>query len=128
MTPALAAGVVVAMTTYAVQNITYVDPIFTITTAETLRSSAWTRPSDAMAVLDSSDTGRSRIMVIQLQGNVFFGNVVDMADAIKSRLAEMEPIVVIIDFTLVVAMDSSAAQSINKLKKAMDRVYGVKTN
>lgn len=128
MTPALVAGIVVAMTTYAIQNITYVDPIFTITTAETLRSSAWTRPAEAMSILDSSTTGRSRIMVVQLQANVFFGNIVDMVDTIKERLDLTKPIVVIVDFTLVAHMDSSAAQSINKLKSAMHQVYHVETN
>jgi len=128
MTPALIAGVVVAMMTYAIQNITYIDPIFTITTAETLRSSVWTRPAEAMSILDSSTMGRSRIMVIQLQANVFFGNIVDMVDTIKERLDLVKPMIAIIDFSLVVHMDSTAAQSINKLKYAMHETYGVDTN
>lgn len=128
MTPALIAGIIVALTTYALQSVHNLDPIFKITTASTLRSSAWTRPPEALAVLDSSVTGRSRIMVIQLQGNVFFGNVVDMVDTIKEALAKDNPSIVIIDFTLVVTMDSSAAQAINKLKNAMNKVFKVDTS
>lgn len=128
MTPALVAGIIVAMTTYALQSVQNIDPIFKITTAATLKSSAWTRPPDAMEVLESAKAGRSRIMVIQLQGNLFFGNVVDMGDTIKEALAREKPMIAIIDFTLVVSMDSSAAQTVNKLKNAMNKTFGVKTN
>ena len=128
MTPALIAGIIVAMTTYALQSVQNINPIFKITTASTLRSSAWTRPPEALTVLDSSATGRSRIMVIQLQGNIFFGNVVDMGDTIKEALDRDKPLIVIVDFTLVVSMDSSAAQAVNKLKNAMHKQFGVDTN
>ena len=126
MTPALIAGIVVAMMTYALQSVHNLDPVFNITNAETLRSSAWTRPPEAMAVLDSSSSGRARIMVVQLQGNIFFGNVVDMGDAITKTLVEETPLVVILDFTLVVGMDTSATQSVNKLKDKMNE-YQQKT-
>lgn len=128
MTPALIAGIIVAMTTYALQSVQNLNPIFSITNAATLKSSAWTRPPDAMAVLNSSTSGRSRIMVIQLQANIFFGNAVDMSDAIKAAVAKNKPIIVIIDFTLVVSMDTSAAQAVNKLKNALTKNYKVKTN
>ena len=125
MTPALIAGIVVAMMTYALQSVHNLDPVFNITNAETLRSSAWTRPPEAMAVLDSSSSGRARIMVVQLQGNIFFGNVVDMGDAITKTLVEETPLVVILDFTLVVGMDTSATQSVNKLKDKMNESFGI---
>jgi len=128
MTPALIAGVIVAMTTYALQSAVHLDPIFKITTASTLKSSAWTRPPEAVAVLASSSTGRARITVVQLQGNLFFGNVVDMGDAIKGAVARDVPLLVIIDFTLVTSMDSSAAQAVNKLKNALNKNFGVRTN
>jgi len=127
MTPALIAGIIVAMTTYALQSIQNLDPIFNITNASTLRSSAWTRPPEALAVLDSASSGRARIMVIQLQGNLFFGNAVDMGDTIKDALVRDKPLVVVLDFTLVVGMDTSAAQSVNKLKNAMNRTFGIIT-
>jgi SulP family sulfate permease len=128
MTPALIAGIIVAMTTYALQSMQNLDPIFNITTAATLRSSAWTRSPEALAILDSSSSGRARILVIQLQGNLFFGNVVDMGDSIKEALAGDKPMIVILDFTLVVGMDTSAAQSVNKLKNTMNQTFGVTTN
>jgi len=128
MTPALIAGVVVAMTTYAMQSVQNLDPIFKITSATTLRSSAWTRPSKALAVLDSPDNGRSKIMIVQLQGNLFFGNAVDLVDRIKEALSKDKPLIVIIDFTLVVNMDSSAAQAVNKLKNTMTQIFKVQTN
>jgi SulP family sulfate permease len=128
MTPALIAGIIIAMTTYAMQSVQNLDPIFRITSATTLRSSAWTRPPQALAVLDSRKTGRSKIMVIQLQGNLFFGNAVDLVDRIKEALANDKPLIVIIDFTLVTTMDSSAAQAVNKLKNSMTQIFKVETN
>ena len=38
MTPALGAGIIVAMTTFALQSVQNLDPIFKITSATTLRS------------------------------------------------------------------------------------------
>lgn len=128
MTPALGAGIIVAMTTFALQSVQNLDPIFKITSATTLRSSAWTRPPQSLAVLDSTKTGRSKIMVIQLQGNLFFGNAVDLADRIKEALANDKPLIVIIDFTLVTTMDSTAAQTVNKLKNSMTQIFKVETN
>ena len=122
------AGIVVAMTTYAMQSVQNLDPIFKITSATTLRSSKWTRPQKALEVLASPTKGRSQIMIIQLQGNIFFGNVVDAVDRIKLDLAKHKPVIVIIDFTLVTNMDSSAAQSINKLKTTMTQTFKTQTN
>lgn len=70
MTPGLIAGVAAALSIYVVQSITYLDPIKEIKTARTLRSTAWTRPAGELAILDDDLKGRSRILVIQLQGHV----------------------------------------------------------
>jgi anti-anti-sigma regulatory factor len=67
-------------------------------------------------------------MVIQLQGNLFFGNAVDLADRIKEALANDKPLIVIMDFTLVTTMDSTAAQTVNKLKNSMTQIFKVETN
>lgn len=61
---------------------------------------------------------------------LFFGNVAQLTDTIKDvlRVKHLEgdlPIVVIIDFTLVVGMDSSAAHAIAKLKKIIHRLFHV---
>lgn len=70
MTAALLAGVIAALTTYAVQSINYQNPIRQILTASTLRSSAWTRCVKSRAILENDTTGRSRILIFQLQGHV----------------------------------------------------------
>ena len=124
MTAALIAGVIAALTTYAVQSINYQNPIRQILTASTLRSSAWTRCIKSREILESDTTGRARILVFQLQGHLFFGNVAQLTDTIKAVLKEKKeynesPIVVIVDFTLVVGMDSSAAHAVAKLKKML---------
>jgi SulP family sulfate permease len=65
-------------------------------------------------------------LIIQL----FFGNVAQLTDTIKDVLKEKHhendvPVVVIVDFTLVVGMDSSAAHAIAKLKKIIHRLFHV---
>lgn len=61
---------------------------------------------------------------------LFFGNVAQLTDTIKYVLTERRsvgksPIVVIVDFTLVVGMDSSAAHAVAKLKKIIHRLFHV---
>jgi sulfate permease, SulP family len=61
---------------------------------------------------------------------LFFGNVAQLTDTIKDVLKEKSlegdsPIIVIIDFTLVVGMDSSAAHATAKLKKIIHRLFHV---
>jgi SulP family sulfate permease len=70
MTAALIAGIVSALSTYAVQSVNYNNPIRQILTATTLRSSAWTRCGSARAILEDERTGRARILIFQLQGHV----------------------------------------------------------
>lgn len=130
MTAALLAGIIAALSTYAVQSIQSLDPIFKIQTAATFRSSAWARSQEAMAILESEDTGRCRILMAQLQGHLFFGNVATLSDTIKTALNERRvykdrPLIVILDFTLVVGMDSSAAHAVAKLKGVMHRLFDV---
>ena len=70
MTAALIAGIIAALSTYAVQSINYHNPIRQILTASTLRSSAWTRCASARQILENNQTGRGRILIFQLQGHV----------------------------------------------------------
>lgn len=70
MTAALIAGIIAALSTYAVQSITHHYPIRGVMTAESLRSSRWTRSQAAVAILDDETWGRKRILVLQLQGHV----------------------------------------------------------
>ena len=64
---------------------------------------------------------------------LFFGNVAQLSDTIRAVLKEkkemgLSPIVVIIDFTLVVGMDSSAAHAVAKLKKVIHRLFHVEVS
>lgn len=130
MTAALIAGVIAALTTYAVQSINYQSPIRQIMTASTLRSSAWTRCMKSREILENETTGRARILIFQLQGHLFFGNVAQLIETIKNVLmgSAEPPIVVIVDFTLVMGMDSSAAHAIAKLKKIIHRLFHVEVS
>lgn len=130
MTAALLAGLMVALSTFALQSITLLDPIFRVMSASTLRSSAWNRSTEASNLLDDERCGRSRILVIQLQGHLFFGNVTDVTEFLKKKLRHVQgtneqPYILILDFSLVVGMDSSAAHTIAKLKDVFHRSYAV---
>lgn len=70
MTAALIAGIVSALSTYAVQSINYQNPIRQVMTATSLRSSAWTRCAGARAILENERTGRARVLIFQLNGHV----------------------------------------------------------
>jgi SulP family sulfate permease len=130
MTAALLAGLIVALSTFALQSMTNLDPIFRVISAATLRSSAWTRSAEASKILDDKIRGRSRILVVSLQGHLFFGNVADLTDSLKGTLRNLQrsdqsPFILLLDFTLVVGMDSSAAHAIAKLKDVIHRSYSV---
>eukprot|EP00980_Cylindrotheca_fusiformis_P029213 scaffold22753_cov160-Cylindrotheca_fusiformis.AAC.5 len=61
---------------------------------------------------------------------IFFGNIAQLTDTIKDILKDKGsssdlPIIVIVDFTLVVGMDSSAAHAVAKLQKIIHRLFGV---
>lgn len=86
MDAALIAGVVAALSTYVAQSVVYQNPFRGAISAARLRSSAWNRCPEAQKILLDPTTGRQRIYVIQLQGHIFFGNVVQLVDDIKSRL------------------------------------------
>ena len=99
MSADLIAGVFAALSVYAAQSITHINPIRQIMPATTLRSSLWTRPSAEVAILNNDITGRSRVLLVQLQGHLFFGNVTSLTDTVKKLLTErkgthLEPLIV----------------------------------
>lgn len=113
MDAALIAGFIAALSTYVVQSITYQHPIKGAMVAATLRSSAWNRSAAAQEILLDKKKGRERIYVIQLQGHIFFGNSTILKESVEGLLVEKSkcgdsPIVVILDFTQVLAIDSSS--------------------
>jgi sulfate permease, SulP family len=130
MEAAMIAGGVAAVSTHAVQSVHYVNPIRGAMTASTLRSSQWNRTNEERAILDDDAIGRSRILVVQLQGHLFFGNMGHFTEHISRLLSERTkggniPWIVILDFSLVLGIDSSAAQSITKLSGNLRTSCGV---
>ncbi len=124
-------GAVAAVLTYAVQTVAYLDPVRGNMSAATLRSSQRNYGFEANTILDSVENGRNRILVIQLQGHLFFGNVSQLNKSFNEMLSSsrnglMKPLIVIVDFSLVLGIDSSAAQAIVKLKKLMIATYNTK--
>jgi SulP family sulfate permease len=130
MDAAMIAGGIAAVSTYAVQSIHYVKPIRGAMSAATLRSSRWNRSSEACAVLDDNLIGRNRILVVQLQGHLFFGVIAQLMDSINKILTEKAdanavPWIVILDFSLVLGIDSSAAQTMTKLRNVLQKSFNV---
>jgi len=113
MDAALIAGISAAISTYVVQSVTYQHPIKGAISAATLRSSAWNRSAEARMILLDKKKGRDRIYVIQFQGHIFFGNSTMLKESVDRLLVEKSrcghgPIVVILDFSHVLAIDSSS--------------------
>jgi SulP family sulfate permease len=132
MEAAMMAGVIAAVSTYAVQSVAYLSPIRGFMPGTTLRSSQINRSHQAQALLNSLTEGRSRILVIQLQGHLFFGNMAHFTESINQLMTRDDKskdkspaVVVIMDCSLVLGIDSSAAQAIAKLKDAMLKKYHV---
>jgi SulP family sulfate permease len=124
MDVAMIAGGILAVSTYAVQTIAYLHPVRGHMTAVTLRSSRKNRGYKAELILDMESIGRTRILVVQLQGHLFFGNIAQLNDSINEMLSKekntsQQPWIVILDFSLVLGIDSSAAQAMIKLKQMM---------
>jgi len=88
MTAGLIAGVFAALSVYAAQSIAYINPIREIMAATTLRSSVWTRPAKEMVILNDEQTGRSRVLVVLLQGHLFFGNINQLTDTVTEMLSK----------------------------------------
>lgn len=124
------AGVLSAVTVFVTQNMTYIDPVRGSMSAETLRSDERNRNHKARAILESSSTGRSKILVLQLQGHLFFGNIAGLSKKVHELMSERvgtihQPLIVIIDFSLVIGIDSSAAQAVVKMKTVLQKQFDV---
>mmetsp|Transcript_32229 Transcript_32229/g.74217 ORF Transcript_32229/g.74217 Transcript_32229/m.74217 type:complete len:473 (-) Transcript_32229:320-1738(-) len=131
MSAGLLVGLISALFTYVYQSSIYVNPLRGYMTATTLRSRRWRHP-EAERILADRLQGRHRILVLQLQGNLFFGNIVALTDKVKEILRDKSSrpddniLIAMLDFALVTGMDSSAAQSISKLKSTMHEQYGIR--
>lgn len=58
-----------------------------------------------------------KILMMSLQGHIFFGSANNLCDTIKQIFAESKPQYVLLDFRLVTGIDSSAMMSIAKIKQ-----------
>mmetsp|Transcript_46363 Transcript_46363/g.140419 ORF Transcript_46363/g.140419 Transcript_46363/m.140419 type:complete len:659 (-) Transcript_46363:267-2243(-) len=130
MDAAMVAGVIAAVSTYAVQSIAYLSPIRGHMSGVTLRSSQFHRSHRANSILDDDIMGRNRILVVQLQGHLFFGNMAHLTESINELLAEKRnssapPLILIMDCSLVLGIDSSAVQALIKLRTAAQKKFDV---
>ncbi|KAG7351225.1 sulfate permease family protein [Nitzschia inconspicua] len=144
MEAAMVAGGVAAVSTYAVQNVAYLSPIRGVMPATTLRSSHWNRSRASESILENPTEGRSRILVVQLQGHLFFGNMASFTERIHALLkpakqvsgrdnmppiiedGSLSPLVLVLDCSLVLGIDSSAAHAIVKLKEIILKQYNIR--
>jgi MFS superfamily sulfate permease-like transporter len=110
MTAGLGAGVVLAAVTFTSQTSKYIFPIRGQMTAATVRSTA--RRSEAF--YDILHVNSKRIHIIQLQGNIFFGNATRLSSEIADLLLQSRGEIwcLLLDFTLVLTIDSSAVETI----------------
>ncbi|DAZ96819.1 TPA: hypothetical protein N0F65_007080 [Lagenidium giganteum] len=120
MNEGLAVGALLACLTFVMQsaNTPTCAPIRGSMSAATLRSNVW-RTTEALDVLE---TESRTIHVVQLKGHLFFGNVNKLSEYVRALFDHPKDEIrfLILDFTLVVGMDSSAADRLTKIKYVCD--------
>ncbi|KAG7396206.1 hypothetical protein PHYBOEH_002647 [Phytophthora boehmeriae] len=135
MNQGLAVGALLACMTFVMQSARTPTnaPIRGSMSAATLRSHVW-RTTDE---LDTLDRECRNIHVVQLRGHLFFGNVNQLSDYVRelfdaphhtnggdngmhSPLGRPSIRWLVLDFTLVVGLDSSAADRLTKMKYVCD--------
>ncbi|KAG3023004.1 hypothetical protein JG687_00001394 [Phytophthora cactorum] len=142
MNQGLAVGALLACMTFVMQSARTPTnaPIRGSMSAATLRSHAW-RMTDELDVLDRECRN---IHVVQLKGHLFFGNINQLSDYVRELFEEghdtsssgvespLQSVLsddirpradirwLVLDFTLVVGLDSSAADRLTKIKYACD--------
>lgn len=113
MTEGLALGCVLAAFTFTFQAQYHTKILRGEMSASTLRSTA--RRSERFVVVLQENA--QRIHIMQLQGNLFFGNATMLSANILKIVQENEGSIwcLLLDFTLVVGIDSSAVETIANL-------------
>ncbi|KDO35699.1 hypothetical protein SPRG_00496 [Saprolegnia parasitica CBS 223.65] len=108
----LAVGALLACITFVVQSAP-AGPLRGSMSAATLRSTAWRSTAD----LEILDCMMRNVHVVQLKGHLFFGNIHKLSEYVAKILEDSPQLeYLVVDFTLVVALDSSAADRLTKLK------------
>lgn len=133
MNQGIAVGVLLACITFVMQSASLPTcaPIRGSMSGATLRSNVW-RTTEALDVLDHESR---HIHVMQLHGHLFFGNANTLSEYVHGLFghhassplhtmaaASSTPTIkyLILDFTLVVGLDSSAADRLTKIKFVCD--------
>eukprot|EP00927_Polykrikos_kofoidii_P026502 TRINITY_DN2357_c0_g1_i1.p1 TRINITY_DN2357_c0_g1~~TRINITY_DN2357_c0_g1_i1.p1 ORF type:complete len:867 (-),score=105.52 TRINITY_DN2357_c0_g1_i1:66-2666(-) len=112
MTVGLGLGLVLSAMSFTLQHMQHSEPVRRIMPATTLRSST-TRTESERSVLNVE---LRRVMVMQLQGTLFFGNATTLLSRCNELLEkDLNITTIIVDFTLVASLESSAAEAIAKI-------------
>ena len=113
MTAGLAFCVICATLTFTLQESHFTSPIRGTMSGRTLKSSKWR----SRAATDALESRVRNITVVQLQGMLFFGNGTTLLKDVTALIqAAPRPMwFLILDFTLVVGIDSSAADFIARV-------------
>lgn len=130
MEKGLLAGVLSAISVFIAQSLNVQHPINGHSSAVMLRSSKWNRSTEALAILEDNSIGCSRICIIQLQGHLFFGNLSKLRESISECIEDHEikyekAWILILDFSLVLGMDGSAAMGMTKIKDMIHGQYDI---
>jgi len=131
MTAALIAGLLAAVLTYALQTSVDKDPVRLVCDATELPSSRY-RNITSQKILEDPTKGRSRIAIIQLQGHIFWGNVAVIQDRILEILDKKmqrggDVYRVLIDFTLVLGIDTTASQYFERMVEKIQKQHDAAT-
>uniref|UniRef100_A0A7S1EYS6 Sulfate transporter n=1 Tax=Noctiluca scintillans TaxID=2966 RepID=A0A7S1EYS6_NOCSC len=113
MTLGLGLGVLLSATTFMIQNINHMQPVRGAMRGTTVRSMTQ-RTTREKVVLDK---GMRSVQIVQLQGTLFFGNATVLFFFCERLLAKFagEVEILVLDFTLVNIVESSAADMIAKI-------------
>lgn len=121
MNQGLAVGALLACMTFVMQSASTPTnaPIRGSMSAATLRSSAW-RTTEELDILDKETRF---VHAIQLKGHLFFGNVNTLSEYVHDLFESPKSAIrtLVLDFTLVVGLDSSAADRLTKIKTVCDQ-------
>lgn len=130
MNQGLAVGALLACMTFVLQSASTPTnaPIRGSMSAATLRSSVWRTTAE----LDTLERESRAVHVVQLKGHLFFGNVNTLSEYVRALFdqqhdhyarsqATQQIRTLVLDFTLVVGLDSSAADRLTKIKGVCDQ-------
>eukprot|EP00596_Hydrurales_sp_CCMP1899_P001222 CAMPEP_0119046052 /NCGR_PEP_ID=MMETSP1177-20130426/44064_1 /TAXON_ID=2985 /ORGANISM="Ochromonas sp, Strain CCMP1899" /LENGTH=306 /DNA_ID=CAMNT_0007018663 /DNA_START=1346 /DNA_END=2263 /DNA_ORIENTATION=- len=123
----LALGLFCATLTYTIQSMRNINPIKNIRSADSFRSSTWR----STAINDLLHAHSDHIKIVHLQGQLFFGNATFISMKLENMflkaLEHEEHLIryLVLDFTSVFAIDSSAAETIVSTVEICER-YNVK--